>query len=741
MGMAAGQARLLSITSRMSDNELRAQLINNDKMRLATQSSQVSDAYVQALNDAQLMFTNYDADNNATYQQLTFNSLTAFNPYNNQYAISNASGQVLVSETDAKNFKAANGDLNKFLGMYGLTQTTTYFDNLKSSYDFGDNTIAYSTANVISVTNADGSVSSQTEYLSTGYTAEELEAMYLGGTLSRKDGNGNITTETYAGYFNTISSADYYNYSSALSSFNERYDAYCATIANVMEGELDTIKTTNSNSATSDLTLEDLQDTIKTYKENLEKSETETTVKAPTKEETQKLLTNIQNFIGVASTYSNSSGTTYFNNLIEQIENTGNGKTQYEDFGTVDDEGNSKNQYIYKYDAAANKLYIAVDTVDNGDGTYSLVKDDNDQPVYNYVISVGNGFTLSAYNTEGTTVENEDGKSEIDTSTVGQLIESKSAAYSETATSYSFAIGTGDDAVTIEIPANILNGLKATPPTAPTAIELTEQREPDISNMLETADDVLTSITKAIYSVWDINKFIPEEGDSNYMEYSACCNAAQNLYKTIFGTTYNGDYSTLFALLQDPDEIWQTVRNTLDPSSDQYIAFKNIYEVITLDRVMNTYGEPKTAWIDESNVTDSYNENGDAKAQWYTNLFTRMQEGGYKALQDGLASSTEWIQFAFESGLVTLEQVDSKQAWNTLTYSSCSDITEQTNSEAVAIAEAEYNAAMNKIENKDKMYDLELKNIDTEHNSLQTEYDSIKTAIDKNVERTFKIYS
>ena len=32
MGMAAGQARLLSITSRLSDNELRAQIINNDKI-------------------------------------------------------------------------------------------------------------------------------------------------------------------------------------------------------------------------------------------------------------------------------------------------------------------------------------------------------------------------------------------------------------------------------------------------------------------------------------------------------------------------------------------------------------------------------------------------------------------------------------------------------------------------------------------------------------------------------------
>jgi len=144
MGMAAGQARLLSITSRMSDNELRAQIINNNKMRLATKSSQVSEAYTTALNDARMMFSNYDKDNNATYQQLTFNALTAYNPYNNQYAISNASGQVLVSEKDAINFKDAGGDLNKFLGYYGLENTTTYFDNL-NKYANADGTIPYST--------------------------------------------------------------------------------------------------------------------------------------------------------------------------------------------------------------------------------------------------------------------------------------------------------------------------------------------------------------------------------------------------------------------------------------------------------------------------------------------------------------------------------------------------------------------------------------------------------------------
>ena len=45
---------------------------------------------------------------------------------------------------------------------------------------------------------------------------------------------------------------------------------------------------------------------------------------------------------------------------------------------------------------------------------------------------------------------------------------------------------------------------------------------------------------------------------------------------------------------------------------------------------------------------------------------------------------------------------------------------------------------MNDIKQKDSMYDLQLKNIDTEHTSLQTEYDVIKGVINKNIERTMK---
>lgn len=240
MGMAAGQARLLSITSRMSDNELRAQLINNDKMRLATKSAQVSEAYTNALNNAQLMFTNYDKENNTSYKELTFNSLTAYNQYNNQYAISNSAGQLLVSETDAKNFEKST-DLASFLKCYGLEETTTYFDNLSKysgvSYyttnDLGEavsidksNGVVYNTGSLAE--DKDGV--SHNIQVDSGYSPETLQNMYEG-----KDG--------YDSY-NTIKSSEYYyNYQSALSNFSTAETTFKTKAAEIMNTLLGNVKT------------------------------------------------------------------------------------------------------------------------------------------------------------------------------------------------------------------------------------------------------------------------------------------------------------------------------------------------------------------------------------------------------------------------------------------------------------------------------------------------------------------
>ena len=60
MGMAASQARLLSITARQHDVEYKAQAIQHAKIQLATQQDQVYQEYQAALDAATLTLTAID---------------------------------------------------------------------------------------------------------------------------------------------------------------------------------------------------------------------------------------------------------------------------------------------------------------------------------------------------------------------------------------------------------------------------------------------------------------------------------------------------------------------------------------------------------------------------------------------------------------------------------------------------------------------------------------------------------
>ena len=116
-------------------------------------------------------------------------------------------------------------------------------------------------------------------------------------------------------------------------------------------------------------------------------------------------------------------------------------------------------------------------------------------------------------------------------------------------------------------------------------------------------------------------------------------------------------------------------------------------------------------------------------------------------LEDGLMNSSDWLKYALETGTITLERPTEMNTglkhyeWSSIIYTNALDISEQTNEEAIAKAEAIYESTTKDIEAKDKQYDNMLKLLDTEHNALQTEYDSVKSIISKNLERTLKMYS
>ena len=134
MGMSASQARLLSITSRLTNNEFRAQTITNSKLRLAEKSQEASAEYMDALNSQQLVFGVYSDNGEYTTQKLTPALIYDYAPLKNQYALVNPAGKMLVSAVDARNFENSN-TLSEFLDNYGLLENVEYTEeNLVYNY-------------------------------------------------------------------------------------------------------------------------------------------------------------------------------------------------------------------------------------------------------------------------------------------------------------------------------------------------------------------------------------------------------------------------------------------------------------------------------------------------------------------------------------------------------------------------------------------------------------------------------
>lgn len=108
MGMSASQARLLFITSRMNDIELKSQQISNTKIRLADESEQVANAYTKALNKTRLQITD---PLTKTTSQLTYNSIMSPDGImSGGYNLQTVDGKVVVSHDVAAAFERRRGN-------------------------------------------------------------------------------------------------------------------------------------------------------------------------------------------------------------------------------------------------------------------------------------------------------------------------------------------------------------------------------------------------------------------------------------------------------------------------------------------------------------------------------------------------------------------------------------------------------------------------------------------------------
>lgn len=125
MGMAAGQARLLSITARLSDNEANGQALSYSKQRLADETEQLNTNYNNALAATKLQVLTGFNGSIANYSDISYNLMTGYETVacGKQYIVTDAKGKILVTDKQAKAFEAGNGDFNIFLAELGYCQS------------------------------------------------------------------------------------------------------------------------------------------------------------------------------------------------------------------------------------------------------------------------------------------------------------------------------------------------------------------------------------------------------------------------------------------------------------------------------------------------------------------------------------------------------------------------------------------------------------------------------------------
>ena len=116
MGMAASQARLLTLTSRLHDIEYKAQNIESQKIALATQKDDAYQAYCDALDAKKIQVAFYNGNGTKTFVDANFSTVCGYDSSRcTQYALTDSkTGKLIVDSNTAEMYEIYNQDKYAF---------------------------------------------------------------------------------------------------------------------------------------------------------------------------------------------------------------------------------------------------------------------------------------------------------------------------------------------------------------------------------------------------------------------------------------------------------------------------------------------------------------------------------------------------------------------------------------------------------------------------------------------------
>lgn len=139
MGMAASQVRLLALTDRLHDVELKAQQILSQKLALGTQKDALYNDYCNALEATNYMVAFRNDNGSTRYVDATFENLCTYNPDRSRtYALYDTrSDKILVSDDEKDTYDTYSNDKYAYaMAMLGL-------ENFGTGHNGGNNVGTY----------------------------------------------------------------------------------------------------------------------------------------------------------------------------------------------------------------------------------------------------------------------------------------------------------------------------------------------------------------------------------------------------------------------------------------------------------------------------------------------------------------------------------------------------------------------------------------------------------------------
>jgi hypothetical protein len=219
---------------------------------------------------------------------------------------------------------------------------------------------------------------------------------------------------------------------------------------------------------------------------------------------------------------------------------------------------------------------------------------------------------------------------------------------------------------------------------------------------------------------WVQNVALGANGEASYKASAAGVISLSNLARA-FLTGYQNALNSYSSMYSTGTTVAKS--NTVTDNIDQLYYIKNVFNASS----GSGSGDSEEVYL--------YNN-------FYNTLFNNICANGWVDAEenDYNVDDKEYLAHALKNGQLFVSSLNTDGYYYQDEYTRNGYIVEVADVDKIAQAEAEYEVAKGKLNYKEEMLDMEMKNLDMEIASLSAEYDSVKGMISKNTEKIFNMF-